>query len=270
MVRGMTGDDSRRKQTTLVTGASGGLGEALARCAAAEGHDLVLAGRRMDRLRALAEELAPRHGIHVLSVPCDLSLPDAADALFHEVLAHGCRVDNLVNNAGFGQGGDVADISPQRQADLLTVNALTPLQLTRLFLPSMLTRGGGGVLNVASLAALTPGPGMAAYYASKACLLSYTEALHFETRGTGVRVSALCPGPAATGFAREARMENARLFRRAMTAEETAREGWRGFLRGRRVIIPGWRNRFLALAIRALPHALTARAAKLLHAPADA
>ena len=254
------------RPTTLITGASGGLGTALAREAAADGHDLILTSRRSGLLTSLAEALTARHSTRVLTLETDLSLPDSADRLVNDILASGWRVDYLVNNAGFGWHGFLTDQPPGNLADLIHVNLLSLTTLTRLLLPSMIARGDGGILNIASLAAFQPGPLMATYYASKAYVLSFSEALSMEVRGTGVRVSCLCPGATATGFAQEARMEDTRLIHMgSMSAETVARLGWRGFRRRRRVIIPGWKNTLLAVLGRHLPHALSLRVTRVLH-----
>ena len=254
------------RPTTLITGASGGLGTALAWEAAADGHDLILTSRRGSVLASLAEALTARHGTRILTLESDLAMPDSADRLVNDILAQGWRVDHLVTNAGFGWHGFLTNQPPGNLAGLIHVNLFSVTTLTRLLLPSMIARGHGGILNIASLAAFQPGPLMAAYYASKAYVLSFSEALSAEVRGTGVRVSCLCPGATATGFAQEARMEDTLLFRTGtMTAETAARLGWRGFRRGRRVIIPGWKNTLLAVLGRHLPHALSLRVTRALH-----
>ena len=254
------------RPTTLITGASGGLGTALAWEAAADGHDLILTARRGHILTELAEALTARYGTRILTLESDLSLPDSADRLVNELLAQGWRVDHLVNNAGFGYHGLLSDQPAGNLADLLHVNLFSLTTLTRLLLPAMVARGHGGILNVASLAAFQPGPLMAAYYASKAYVLSLSEALSLEVSGTGVRVCCLCPGATTTGFAREARMEETRLFcTGAMTAETAARHGWRGYLRGQRVIVPGWKYKLLATLGRLTPHWLSLRVARTLH-----
>ncbi len=256
------------RPSTLITGASSGIGSALAWQAAAAGHDLILTARRGYLLTELAEALTARLGGRVLTIEADLSLPDGADRLVNEVLASGWQIDHLINNAGLGACGPVAGLPVGRLHGLLQVNLVSLTTLTRLLLPSMLARGAGGILNVASLAAFQPGPDMAAYYASKAYVLSLSEALHEETRGSGVRISCLCPGPTSTGFAREATMEDALLFRFGlMTAESVARAGWRGFQRGQRIIIPGWKNKLLATLGRLTPHFISLRITRALHRP---
>ena len=254
------------RPTTLITGASGGLGSALAREAAADGHDLILTARRGHVLSELAEALSARHGARILTLESDLSLPNSADHLVNELIAQGWRVDHLVNNAGFGYHGPLTNQPPGNLADLLHVNLLSLTTLTRLLLPEMLSRGHGGILNVASLAAFQPGPLMTAYYASKAYVLSLSEALSLEVSGTGVKVCCFCPGATATGFAREASMEDSRLFRSGtMTAQTAARLGWRGYRRGQRVIIPGWKNKVLATLGRLTPHFISLRVTRALH-----
>src|SRR5918995_1521947 len=202
-----------QKLTALGTGASGGIGEELARLFAADGHDLVLVARSRDKLERLANELGLKHGV-------------------------AGRVDALVNNAGFGSYGPFAETDLQQELGLLQVNVVALTHLTKLFLPAMIEREGGYVMNVASTAAFQPGPLMAVYYASKAYVLHFSEALSNETEGTNVVVSALCPGPTETGFVAAAGMEQSKLFERgAMTASAVAVEGYRGLFAGRPVVI---------------------------------
>ena len=228
----------------VITGASSGIGAELARCFAAGGYDLVLTARRADELEALAGRLTAEHKIECHTIPLDLAEPDAANRLVRELLARGLVADVLVANAGFGVYGPFAEADERRLADLLQVNVVALSQLVRLVLPGMLARGRGRVLTVASTAAFQPGPLMAAYYASKAFVLSLSEALHHECSGTGVTVTCLCPGPTATGFADAARLGESRLFDGpgVMDAGTVAAAGYRGCLRGRRVVVPGARN----------------------------
>jgi short-subunit dehydrogenase len=243
----------------LITGASGGIGEHLARRFAAGGFDLVLVARREDRLKDLGDELAQAHGVTVCAVAADLAEPDAARAVFERVEGMGLEVDALVNNAGFAVSGPFSEAPERAVLDLLEVNVTSLVQLTKLVLPGMLSRRRGRVLNVASVAACMPGPLLAAYYASKAFVLSFSEALAVEVAGSGVTVTALCPGSTATGFADAAGVQGAALFRSgAMDAATVARAGYDGAMAGRRVVIPGLMNRVRVLAARLAPRRVSA------------
>ncbi len=239
----------------VVTGASGGLGSELARCFAAGGYDLVLTARRADELHALAAEL-PAVTCHVL--PADLADPMAPGELVAGLAARGLTPDVLVANAGFGLYGPFAGCDERRLHDLLQVNVVAVTQLVRLILPGMIDRGRGRILTVASTAAFQPGPLMAAYYASKAYVLSLSEAVAHECRGTGVTVTCLCPGPTATGFSDAARMGESKLFDGpgVMAAKAVAAAGYDGCLRGKRVVVPGVKNRVGAFVGRHLPRRL--------------
>jgi short-subunit dehydrogenase len=251
---------SETKMTALVTGASGGIGEELARLFAADGHDLVLVARSRDKLSRLASELQDAHGVaaHVLAE--DLSRAEAPREIFEEVRGAGLRVDALVNNAGFGSYGLFAETDLQSELELLQVNVVALTHLTKLFLPAMIEQGRGYVCNVASTAAFQPGPLMAVYYASKAYVLSFSEALSNECEGTGVTVSALCPGPTETGFVAAAGMADSKLFDRgAMTAREVAEAGYRGLLAGKTIVIPGLRNAFVARTVGMMPRGMVTK-----------
>ncbi|MEA2565364.1 MAG: uncharacterized protein QOD49_541, partial [Actinomycetota bacterium] len=191
---------SGRNPLALVTGASGGIGEELARILARHGYDLVLVARSADKLAALAERLELDHGIQVRAIAKDLARPDAAAEIHEWLAAEGLTVDVLVNNAGMGLLGKFAEIGIEGDVEMLRLNVEAPTLLTRLLLPSMLERGSGRILNLASTAGFQPGPLMAVYYATKAYVLSFSEALANEVAGTGVTVTALCPGPTETGF----------------------------------------------------------------------
>lgn len=185
---------------TLITGASSGIGEEFAHRYAAQKHDLVLVARTESKLQALAEKLRAEHGITVTVIPCDLSQPDAAEQLWEETNRAGLEIDVLVNNAGFGTSGDVADESPERLEQEVRLNCLTLTGLTARYLPAMRERQNGTIINIASTAAFQPLPHMAVYGATKAFVLSFTEALWSETRKDGIRVLAVCPGPTDTSF----------------------------------------------------------------------
>jgi uncharacterized protein len=251
---------SQQKMMALVTGASGGIGEELARLFAADGHDLVLVARSRDKLSHLAEELKAKHGIDARVLASDLARPEAPQEIFDELNVKGVRVDALVNNAGFGSYGLFAETDLKSELDLLQVNIVALTHLSKLFLPSMIARRHGYVMNVASTAAFQPGPLMAVYYASKAYVLHLSEALSNECEGTGVRVSALCPGPTETGFAAAAGLGDSKLFDRAvMDARTVAIEGYRGLFAGKAIVIPGFRNSLLARSIGFFPRGLVTK-----------
>jgi uncharacterized protein len=251
---------SQQKMTALVTGASGGIGEELARLFAADGHDLVLVARTREKLERLAGELKEKHGVSARVLAADLARADSPREIFAELHSASVAVDALVNNAGFGSYGLFAEIDLQPELDLLQVNVVALTHLTKLFLPGMLARRRGYVMNVASTAAFQPGPLMAVYYASKAYVLSLSEALANECEGTGVRISALCPGPTETGFVAAAGMGDSKLFdRSAMDARTVAEAGYRGLLAGKAVVIPGLRNNLLARSIGLFPRGLVTR-----------
>lgn len=246
-----------RKMTALVTGASGGIGAELARLFAADGHDLVLVARSRDKLAGLAEELGGRHHVNARVLAADLARPQAPREIFDELGAEGAGVDALVNNAGVGSYGLFAETDLKSELDLLQINVVALTHLTKLFLPAMIARRRGHVLNVASTAAFQPGPLMAVYYASKAYVLHFSEALSNETQGTGVTVTALCPGPTETGFVAAAGMGESKLFDASvMDARTVAVEGYHGMLGGKTVVVPGLRNRLLATSYRLAPRGL--------------
>ena len=243
--------------TALVTGASGGIGEELARLFAADGHSLVLVARSRDKLSALAEELSDKHNVNARVLPADLARAEAPREIFEELQSDAVTVDALVNNAGIGSYGLFAETDAKTELDLLQINVVALTHLTKLFLPQMIARRRGYLLNVASTAAFQPGPLMAVYYASKAYVLSFSEALANETSGTGVRVSVLCPGPTETGFVAAAGMGESKLFdANVMSARAVAVEGYRGMLSGKTIVIPGLRNRLLASGYRFAPRGL--------------
>jgi short-subunit dehydrogenase len=244
-------------ETALITGASSGIGLELARCFAGEGANLVLVARNLEALHRLAAELESKHQIKVRCLRADLSLPETPEQIFAEVAGLGVTVDVLVNNAGFGLQGEFLKLSLVRQVEMIRVNITALTHLTGLFLPGMIQRGRGGVLNVGSVAGFLPGPNLAVYYASKAFVLSFTEALAAETAGTGLRISVLCPGPTESNFGVVARGGKSRQFeRRKMSAREVAQIGLRKFRAGQVVVVPGASNRALVLLPRLLPRSL--------------
>jgi len=252
-------------ETALITGASSGIGEELARLFARDRSHLVLVARSQEKLERLAAELRKEHGIEAEVFPKDLADAAAPQAIFDGLAAKGILVDVLVNNAGFGAAGPVADLPVQKQIEMIQVNVTALTYLTRLFLPGMLQRGSGGILNVGSTAGFQPGPYMAVYYATKAYVLSFTEALAEELAGTAIKVTCLAPGPTATGFAALANMENALLFKLGtMDAKPVAAIGYRGFRRGKVIVVPGFKNRLGAFAVRLGPRSTVRKLVKRL------
>ncbi|GLK81406.1 SDR family NAD(P)-dependent oxidoreductase [Methylopila turkensis] len=249
-------------RTVLVTGASSGIGAELARLFAANGDHLVLTARREDRLKALAEELWTKHATKIDVVTADLAKPEGPRELGIEVGRRGHVIDVLVNNAGFGSLGPFAKQPLDRQLEMVAVNVAAPTALAGMYLPGMLARGRGGVLNVASLAAFQAGPEMAVYYATKAYLLSFSEALFEESRRQGVTVTALCPGPSPTEFGEVAGAKNARLFKTGVvSAADVAKAGFDGFQARRAIVIPGSLPKAAALSTRFVSRGFTRRLA---------
>ncbi|MEA3009057.1 MAG: uncharacterized protein QOJ91_749 [Sphingomonadales bacterium] len=235
---------------TLITGASAGLGVHFARQCRARGDELVLVARRKDRLEALASELGSAHVI-----AADLASPGAAGRLLGEVESLGLEVDTLINNAGFGSAGAFVEAPPERLLEMIDLNVRSLTELCRLALPPMLERGRGSILNVASTAAFQAGPYSAVYYATKAYVLSLSEALHEEAKGRGVHVSALCPGPTATEFFEVAGSPNGRLAKMATDPKAVVAAGLAGLARNKAIVIPGAANKMGASASRFLPRA---------------
>lgn len=252
--------------TALVTGASAGIGRELARDFAEHGYDLVLVARRLEALESLAADLTSAHGVRATALAADLSAPGAPRQLFDRLEGDHVAIDVLVNNAGFGAQGAIAELPLARQLEMLQVNVTALTELTRLFLPGMVARNRGGVLNVASTAAFQPGPYMAVYYATKAYVLSFTEALAEEVAGTALRISCLSPGRTATEFADVAQTNKTRLARfGSMPAADVARAGYDGWARGRVVVVPGATNFVGTLLPRLVPRGIVRKIAKRLN-----
>lgn len=246
---------SDRKGIVLVTGASGGIGYELCKLFARDGYPLLVAARSENKLKALAEELRTAHGTAVTICPLDLADPRAPEQLFEASRRMDAPVEVLVNNAGFGTYGPFAEADLTATLQMLQVNVVALTHLTRLILPGMRERHQGRILNVASIAGFQPGPLMAVYYASKAYVLHFSEALAEELTKTGVTVTALCPGPTATGFLTRAGVEDVKVFNgsNVMDVGVVARIGYRGLMRGKRVVIPGLRNKLLVQSSRLVP-----------------
>jgi short-subunit dehydrogenase len=243
-----------KRPVTLITGASTGIGAALAHEFAAHGHELVLVARRAQALDALADAIVGKGAARPTVLPADLRRGDAAQAIAAALERRGLEPDVVVNNAGFGLAGTADALDRAEQLAMIDVNVRALTELSLGFIDS-LERRRGGILNVASIAAFMPGPGMAVYYASKAYVLSFSEALHRELKPKGVRVTALCPGPVPTEFqARAGMRDDAFPGLLTRSAEQVASDGYRGLMQGRRVVIPGAANRAGALAGRLAPH----------------
>lgn len=239
---------------TLITGASAGLGAEFARQCSARGEELVLVARRRDRLEALAAQLGRCH-----VVVADLADPGAPTRMLGQVEALGLGVDTLINNAGFGLGGRFASAPAERLLEMIDLNVRAVTELCHLVLPAMIGRKGGAILNVASTAAFQAGPNMAVYYAGKAYVLSLTEALHQELKGSGVKVTALCPGPTATEFFDVAQTPGSILAKMATDPRSVVRAGLKGLDRNKAIVIPGLKNKIGVQGTRLMPRAALRR-----------
>jgi short-subunit dehydrogenase len=256
-------------QTALVTGASAGIGIDLAECFAKDGYDLIITARTESALRAVGDRISKTHRVKVTPIASDLGVIGAGAKLAAEIAQRGLSVDVLVNNAGFGHVGGFAwePIEPQLGMIDLNVRALT--ELTHIYWKGMLAKEQGGVLNVASTAAFQPGPLMAIYFASKAYVLSFSEALWEEARGTGVHVTCLCPGPTVSKFHDRARTDKTRLGQiRMMPSMAVAQQGYEGFQRNQRVVITGVRNKLLVGSGRIAPRSLLLKAVRYMQGEA--
>lgn len=237
----------------VVTGASGGLGLEFAKLLAADKFDLVLVARSADKLEANAALLRANHGVNVETVALDLSKTDAAA----ELLTRVASCDILINNAGFASNGRFDELDPSRIRDEMMLDVVTLTELTRAYLPGMRARGAGRVMNIASTAAFLPGPFMAVYYACKAYVLSFSQAIAEECRGTGVTVTCLCPGATETGFADRANVKGTLLFKLPKAnAAGVALAGYRGMMNGKDLVVPGLSNKLVAISPRFSPRRL--------------
>ena len=248
---------AKLRSIAVVTGASAGLGVEFARQLSKRGHRLVLAARRQDRLEELAKELA-----NARAVAIDLSKKDSATKLLADVTANGEVIDLLVNNAGFGLIGRFAELDAKRERQMIDLNVGTLTDLCRAVAPQMIERKSGGILNVASTAAFQPGPKMAVYFATKAFVLSLSEAIHEELKPHGIKVSCLCPGPTHTEFGEVAGFKGSRLFDRiAMNSADVVRIGLHGLDKNRAVVVAGLINKLVALSNRFAPRPLARKIA---------
>jgi len=241
--------------TALVTGASSGIGKELARLFAADGHGVVLVARRLARLEALAAELEAQ-GARAWPIACDLATESGVDALLRELSARGLEIDFLVNNAGVGTTGRFAEANPVKEAGMTELNVTAVVRLTRGLLPGMLARHRGRILNIGSTAGFQPGPYMATYYATKAFVNSFSEALAYELRGTGVTLTLSCPGPTQTEFGETSGVGKSRLFQlQAAPAARVAKGAYQALFRGRVLVVHGLLNRLGVALVRVGPRA---------------
>jgi short-subunit dehydrogenase len=248
-------------KTALITGASSGIGLELAHLFAQDGYRLVLVARNRGVLHELADDLQSRYSVTIRISPKDLAHPASPAELYQELQEAGIVLDVLVNNAGFGVSGSFADTDWNNEAEMIQVNIAALTHLTKLFLPQIRAREGK-VLNVASTAAFQPGPFMAVYYASKAYVLHFTEALAEELSGTGATVTCLCPGPVKTNFQQRAHLGNTRMATTPLLVDvrEVARIGYEGMKQGKRLVIPGWKNRLIVQMLRVSSRSMVTKA----------
>jgi short-subunit dehydrogenase len=255
-------------KTALITGASSGIGKALANQFAQDGYQLVLAARGVAKMQSLADELQRQFKVSVTVIGADLETHDGAARLHADIKARGIVLSALVNNAGYGAFGEFKDSALVSAVAMMQLNMNTVVVLTKLFLPDLLATRGK-ILNTASTAAFQPGPYMAVYYATKSFVLSFSEAIACELEDTGVTVTALCPGPTASGFQDKAELGNSALIKgkKLPTSEEVAALGYRAMQRGQRVYIPGFVNWAMAQSMRFTPRNLATKVVKILTQP---
>ena len=258
----------KTQKTALITGASSGIGLALARHFAQDGYHLVLAARSVAKMQALADRLHSQFQVDVTVIGADLETNGGAAQLHADIKARNIVLSALVNNAGYGAFGEFKDSALPQELAMMQLNMNTVVVLTKLFMPDLLTTRGK-ILNTASTAAFQPGPYMAVYYATKAFVLSFSEAIASELEGTGVTVTALCPGPTASGFQDKADLGNSALVKgkKLPTSEEVAALGYRAMQRGQRVYIPGFVNWAMAQSIRFTPRNMVTRLVKTISRP---
>ena len=253
------------RRTALVTGGSGGIGLEFAKVLARHGYDLVLVARNRDTLEAAAGQLEGKYDVSAHVFAADLRRREAPESIYDFLRNENIPIEVLINNAGFGLGGEFAETELQRELEMIQVNIAALTHLTKLFMPAMIRRRSGRIVNVASTAAFQPGPLMAVYYATKAYVLSFSEALAEELRNSGVPVTAVCPGPTATDFADVAQTGTSRLFTTFGVADaaDVAEYGYDAMIHGKRLAIPGLKNKILAQANRLAPRALSAKLARM-------
>ncbi len=255
------------ERAALITGGSGGIGRALADVFAKHGHDIILVARNEEKLDIAKRELEEQYNIVCETMVLDLSKQDSAYQLYRSLAVNNWIIDVLVNNAGFGTWGEFFEIAPTRIVEEMNLNVVSLTLLTNLVLKDMIQRRSGKIMNVASTAAYQPGPMMAVYYATKAYVLSFSEALAKEVEGTAVTITTLCPGPTETGFQGNAGMGKAHLFKKAflMDAMTVAESAYEGLMKGKRVVIPGIMNTIVSTIVKFLPKTLVLSMVAVLH-----
>lgn len=246
------------KKTALITGASGGLGLSFVNIFARDGYDLVLVARNGDRLEEIKKEIEGKYNIKVSVVPCDLCASNGAQEVFEATKSANIHIDVLVNNAGFGDFGDFYKSDLSKQVRMVDLNCTALMELCHLYLPDMVKNGGGNILNVDSIAAFQPGPLMSVYYATKAFVLSFSQALTRELKGTGVKVTALCPGPIRTNFDAAADLGESGLFKnlKVWDPNVVAEFGYKNMKKGKSLCICGFMNKIIVFANRFAPRCL--------------
>lgn len=255
--------EGSKSPTVLVTGASSGIGREFCRLFAKDGYDIVMVARDEARMKKLEVELQGRYANKIKILPFDLSEHDSPQKIYDSLKADDIKIDILVNNAGFGQYGRFQETDPQRLYDMIAVNMTALTKLARLFLPEMIERGSGKILNVASSAGFVPGPYSAVYYASKAYVIHLSEAIAEEVDGSGVTVTVLCPGPVRTEFFKRSGVAGKPLENTfAQDPEKVAEIGYKALMKGRRTIIPSWFYKILVFSIRLAPRKIATKIAK--------
>ncbi len=250
------------KTYTLITGGSCGIGLALANKFASKGHNLILVSRTKETLEETAKQINNKYPVDIVTIAEDLSVANSAINVFNECKKQKLEVDILINNAGFGNYGFFAETNTKTDMELLQLNISTLTELTKLFLPALLKNKTGKILNIGSMAAFFPGPFMNTYFASKAYVLSFSEGLHEEVLKHGVTVSCLCPGPTESNFGKRANYKFQSHNKIKMTAEEVAEITFKGMMKGKILIIPGWKNNLLYHANKLIPRYLKPRIVK--------
>jgi uncharacterized protein len=253
-------------KTALITGASNGIGLELARIHARNGHNLILVARSIRKLNELKSELETKYKVRIINIEKDLSKPDAALEVFQETEKLKLNIDYLVNNAGFGFYGFFAETDWKTEEQMIQLNITALTHLTKLILPQMMARGSGRVMNVASVASFLPGPLMSVYYATKAYVLSFSEALHNEVKDKGMSVTALCPGPTASGFQDTAALKKIKMFdeKKMPTSREVAEYGFKAMMKGKPVAVHGISNKLMVASIRFTPRSIVTRLVRMI------